>query len=366
MIEVRGKGCVVARIIAHSASSTSSQELLTYELEYPRFIHSELMTHRLFSRNAASSRAIPVKAMLEQVRSNPAMPIHWGANQPGMQAKDEGNNAVYLKEVLAWEAQPDADLFEVVDLSYSREDAWFVAAESVADIAESFSKAGYHKQIVNRLLEPFQIMKTVVTATEFDNFFYLRCHADAQPEIKELAECMYQALQQSAAEVLHPGEWHTPYVSFDVISRVHFIDLGPEKDQKWITIEEALKISASCCAQVSYRKSDDSLEKALLVYDRLVESKPVHASPFEHQGSPMRGVDTQEPDGWQFLINHSGYPVSWEVGITHSDRDGRLWSGNFKSWIQYRQMIKDNVCWEYPVGVQDEECDYGLASISAT
>lgn len=333
MIEVRGKGCVVARIIAHSASSTSSQELLTYELEYPRFIHSELMTHRLFSRNAASSRAIPVKAMLEQVRSNPAMPIHWGANQPGMQAQ------TLLTKYKAKAARK----------------VWGWAAKAAARAAEVLSRIGAHKQIVNRLLEPFQIMKTVVTATEFDNFFYLRCHADAQPEIKALAECMYQALQQSAAEVLHPGEWHTPYVSFDVISRVHFIDLGPEKDQKWITIEEALKISASCCAQVSYRKSDDSLEKALLVYDRLVESKPVHASPFEHQGSPMKGVDTQEPDGWQFLINHSGYPGSWEVGITHSDRDGRLWSGNFKSWIQHRQLINDNVCWEYPVGVQDEE-----------
>ena len=340
MIEVRGKGCIVARIIAHSASSTSPQELLTYELEYPRFIHSELMTHRLFSRNAASSRAIPVKAMIEQVRSNPAMPIHWGANQPGMQAKEECSNNLDVHSE---------------SYGYTREEWWVDAAEMMCGYAEEFAKKGYHKQIVNRLLEPFQIMKTVVTATEFDNFFYLRCHADAQPEIKALAECMYQALQQSTAEVLHPGEWHTPYVSFDVISRGHFIDLGPEKDQKWITIEEALKISASCCAQVSYRKSDDSLEKALLVYDRLVESKPVHASPFEHQGSPMKGVDTQEPDGWQFLINHSGYPGSWEVGITHSDRDGRLWSGNFKSWIQHRQLINDNVCWEYPVGVQDEE-----------
>jgi hypothetical protein len=357
MVLIEGKGCISAKIIADSCSSSSPSRLTTFEITYPRFIHSEFLTHRLFSRNAASSRAIPVKAMLEQVRSNPAMPIHWGANQSGMQAKDECNNTVYLKEVLAWEAQPDADLFEVVDLSYSREDAWFVAAEAVADIAESFSKAGYHKQIVNRLLEPFQIMKTVVTATEFDNFFYLRCHADAQPEIKALAECMYQALQQSTAEVLKPGEWHVPYVntSRDAAGKRYYWNFISDTEKLGITLEQALKISASCCAQVSYRKSDDSLEKALLVYDRLVESKPVHASPFEHQGSPMKGVDTQEPDGWQFLINHSGYPGSWEVGITHSDRDGRLWSGNFKSWIQYRQMIKDNVCWEYPVGVQDEE-----------
>lgn len=324
---------ISAKIIAHSASVVDGKEIITFELDYPRYIHAEVMTHRVFSRNAASSRAIPTSELVRLVREERVYPLEWRANQKGMQP---------------------GELLDESTAQLCRE-LWDGAGDFIASKALALSEAGLHKQWVNRILEPFQYIKTILTTTEMGNFFHLRRHPDAQIEIKALAECMYQALQQSTAEVLHPGEWHTPYVSFDVISRGHFIDLGPEKDQKWITIEEALKISASCCAQVSYRKSDDSLEKALLVYDRLVESKPVHASPFEHQGSPMRGVDTQEPDGWQFLINHSGYPGSWEVGITHSDRDGRLWSGNFKSWIQYRQMIKDNVCWEYPVGVQDEE-----------
>lgn len=340
MIEVHGKGCIVARIIAHSASSTSPQELLTYELEYPRFIHSELMTHRLFSRNAASSRAIPVKAMIEQVRSNPAMPIHWGANQPGMQAKEECNNNLDVHSE---------------SYGYTREEWWADAAEMMCGYADEFAKKGYHKQIVNRLLEPFQIMKTVVTATEFDNFFYLRCHTDAQPEIKHLAECMYQALQQSTAEVLHPGEWHTPYVQHahkesGKLSYLiqHSSGLVEEEEgvikYAEISTENALKISASCCAQVSYRKSDDSLEKALMVYDRLVESKPVHASPFEHQGTPMDYVGAQ--DGcWNLENDYSGLPLM--KAVTHCDRGGNLWSGNFKSWIQHRQLIDDNVCWEY-------------------
>lgn len=340
MIEVRGKGCIVARIIAHSASSTSPQELLTFELEYPRFIHSELMTHRLFSRNAASSRAIPVKAMLEQVRNNPAMPIHWGANRPGMQAKEEcDQNITHLVEC-------ENDI--TVTHYYTREQWWAGAADGAANMAEAFAEAGYHKQVVNRLLEPFQIMKTVVTATEFDNFFYLRCHADAQPEIKELAECMYQALQQSTAEVLKPGEWHVPYVntSRDAAGKRYYWNFISDTEKVGITLENALKISASCCAQVSYRKSDDSLEKALLVYDRLVESKPVHASPFEHQGTPMK---MEVGLGMEHKNKPANYlcAIGYQDGVTHSGVDGSRWSGNFKSWIQHRQLIDDNVCWEY-------------------
>lgn len=344
MIEVKGKGCIVARIVAHSSSSTSPQELLTYELEYPRFIHSELMTHRLFSRNAASSRAIPVKAMLEQVRNNPAMPIHWGANQPGMQAKEECDKNILLL------VEGEEDI--TVTHHYTREQWWAGAADGAANMAEAFAEAGYHKQVVNRLLEPFQIMKTVVTATEFDNFFYLRCHADAQPEIKELAECMYQALQQSTPELLHPGEWHTPYVKHvrRHDGKLLYVEdaINPDGSPSFdaMPLEHALKISSSCCAQTSYRKSDDSLEKALLVYDRLVESKPVHASPFEHQGTPMK---MEIGLGMEHKNKPANYlcAIGYQAGVTHSGVDGSRWSGNFKSWIQHRQLIDDNVCWEY-------------------
>ena len=323
---VEGKGGIVARVVAKSASKDSPDSVIcTFELEYPRFIHSEIMTHRLFSRNAMSSRAVPITKMIEQVRNKPAKPIHWGANQAGMQAEKEIIGELDFK-------------IDGICFKATAGDFWKDVASKVAVYAEELSNAGLHKQVVNRLLEPFQMMKTVVTATEFDNFFWLRCHSDAQPEIKELAECMYKAYTEAEVEVLKVGEWHTPYVQGvtcqDTGQRYYFT--GKPFDSDEITLEEALKVSSSCCAQVSYRLLDNSLDKALKVYDRLVESTPVHASPFEHQASPMKA----EPE------TATGYLENVE-GVTHKDQYGNYWSGNFKWWIQYRQMIPNNTCWNY-------------------
>ena len=175
MIKVEGKGGISATIIADSASSVTGKRITTYELEYPRFVHAEFMTHRLFSRNAASSRAIPITKTIEQVRNTPAIPIHWGENQPGMQAKEElGGNA--LEQV---------------------QTTWNHASKVASMLAGVMDHHKAHKQIVNRLLEPFQFIKVVCTATEFENFFWLRSHEDAQPEIKELSDCMHKAREQS-------------------------------------------------------------------------------------------------------------------------------------------------------------------------
>lgn len=294
---------ITATIIADSVSSVNGQRITTFELQYPRFIHSELMTHRLFSRNAMSSRAVPITKLVDQVSDDPALPIHWGKNQSGMQAKEE------LQGVL------------LEGVKY----LWHQAAENMSNFAYLMDSAGLHKQIANRILEPFQLMKTVLTATEFDNFFWLRCHEDAQPEIKDLADKMFAAIKESSIVTLEPGDWHTPY----------FGD-GYWLNKCGIPLEDALAISSSCCAQVSYRLLDDSIEKAHKVYQRLVESTPVHASPFEHQAKPIETqffcFDCQDPDS------------GWEDGVTHLDKYGNFWSGNFKSWIQYRQLIDGNVC----------------------
>lgn len=322
--EVQGKGCIVARVVADSVSE-SGKRITTLELEYPRFILAELNTHRALSRNSASSRAIPIKKMIEQVRNNPAMPIHWGANQAGMQADGE------------------------LDVSgrIATEDAWYCSANQAADRAEEMNGIGAHKQLVNRILEPYQIMKTVVTATEWNNFFYLRDHKDAQPEIAELARCMKAAMDNSEPELLKAGEWHTPYVEHirDALGNLMYVPFDYEdmdcdhpyynKTRVLPTMppEDALKVSASCCAQVSYRLLDQSIDKALMIYDQLVNSKPVHASPFEHQAMPMleSEFDYNDPE----LIP--------EHGATHTDKDQGYWSGNFQGWIQHRQLIKDNV-----------------------
>lgn len=293
---------IKAKIIADSVSAVNGQRITTFELEYPRFIHSELMTHRLFSRNAMSSRAVPIEKMISQVEDDPATPIHWGKNQSGMQAKEE---------------LCDYELDVVQAL-------WKDAAKELALYAKHMSEHSAHKQIVNRILEPFQLMKTVLTATEFANFFWLRCHEDAQPEIKDLADKMYQAMQENNTATLSSDDWHTPYFGDGYWLK----DCG-------ISLEDALAISSSCCAQVSYRLLDDSVEKARKVYQRLVESTPVHASPFEHCASPMK---------YPKYFGEQAICGVREEGVTHVSVGGEAWSGNFKSWIQYRQLIDGNVC----------------------
>jgi hypothetical protein len=291
MVKIKGKGGISATIVADSVSP-NGKRITTFELEYPRFIHSEFMTHRLFSRNAASSRAIPVPKMIANIKANTAMPIHWGANQPGMKADNELGKHLKLRAVDNWQTARDAAITMAIDMHYTCE---------------------AHKQIVNRLLEPFQFIKVVCTATEYDNFFWLRDHKDAQPEIKELASCMWEAREKSDPVELKIGEWHLPYADTD-----------------WLNTDEALKVSASCCAQVSYRLADTSVEKAIKIYDMLVSSSPVHASPFEHAATPMDDKVTLDTEGITGYNNGLGYV-----------------SGNFAGWVQYRQLIPDNACWSY-------------------
>lgn len=316
MIKIEGKGNISAEIIADSISDVvDNKRIITYVLEFHRFILPEFNTHRLFSRNAASSRAIPVNKVVELVENAPAMPIHWGKNQAGMQAKEE----------LAGEEK------EIV------QNYWELSAENAVVVAELMNENGAHKQIVNRILEPFQMIRVVCTATEYDNFFYLRYHADSQPEIAELARVMWEAREQSIPEELQPGEWHVPFVntSRDAAGKRYYWNFITETEKVEIDLEDALKISASCCAQVSYRKADTSLEKALDIYNKLVTMKPVHASPFEHAATPMENIFGED------YTKHGTYP---QKGVTHNDIKGNGWSANFCGWIQYRQLIPDNVC----------------------
>ena len=267
---------IEAKVIADSLSPTGKR-ITTLQLCYPRFIHSELMTHRVFSRNAMSSRAVPVAKMVEQVRNDPAMPVHWGKNQPGMQAREA--------------LDPDSRA-QVMEL-------WRLAAQDAANFAEAMNRLGAHKQIVNRVLEPFQWMHTVVTATEWDNFFSLRCHPDAQPEMQALAYAMRDAMQASVPVQLGEGEWHLPYVS-DIDALLFNTGFG----------EDMRKVSAARCARVSYLKHDGgspSNTEDLELFDRLAGSAPIHASPLEHQAQTA---------------------------------DADLRSRNFVGWLQFREAFE--------------------------
>ena len=321
---------ITATIIADSISP-SGKRITTYELEYPRFIHAEFMTHRMFSRNAASSRAIPIAKAIRLIIENTARPTHWGKNQPGMSAREEHNELV------------GGNGTNVVGVT--REEAWDFARNRAVKSAKDFEAAGYHKQIVNRLLEPFSHIKVVCTATEYDNFFWLREHPDAQPEIRELAVKMLEAARNSKPVQLQPGEWHVPYYK-DGYWKPYTQKANVDDPQVGVgkTLDEALAISASCCAQVSYRVLDTSLEKAISIFERLVSAKPVHASPFEHQASPMAEDCVREDEQVLLMFAESDPQTDY---ITHVDRRGRFWSGNFMGWIQHRQMIPDNTCWRY-------------------
>jgi len=309
---IKGKGGISAKIVADSVSP-EGKRVTTFELEFHRFLLPEFNTHRMFSRNAASSRAIPVPKMIEHVEQHTAMPIHWGANQKGMQADNECDNYI---------AEHNAE--------FSREAWWSYSACQAMECAERFHESGYHKQIVNRLLEPFQFIKVVCTATEYDNFFWLRNHPDAQPEIKELAACMWEAQRQSKPKGLKENEWHLPYVESCISSQGICYFISHEEGPEWLSTEDAIKVSASCCAQVSYRLTDNSLEKAKKIYQMLVESKPVHASPFEHQCVPMPSDVSLETKGVTGYNNSLGFV-----------------SGNFAGWTQHRQLIDEHTCWNY-------------------
>lgn len=295
---------IKAKIIADSINILNGVRAITWELEYPRFIHAEFMTHRMFSRNAASSRAIPVSKMIEQVENNPAMPVHWGKNKSGMQAEEE---------------------LSASDILYCQ-DEWKLAAKYAAHKAERLHNAGLHKQATNRVLEPFQIIKVVMTSTERNNWYNLRYHSDAQPEIFELAKIMKHAEDCNKPNYLWCDEWHMPYIQWnrDNESGQQYFFTENEGKREYLTVDEALILSSSLCAQVSYRKSDDSLEKAMDIWNKLVQNQPIHASPTEHQ----------------LQVKREGFSEC--IGWTHVDRTGQYWSGNIRGWIQHRQLLENH------------------------
>lgn len=269
---------ISATIIADSVS-TEDKRITTLQLRYPRFIHAEFMTHRVFSRNASSSRAIPVERLIQDILDDTAMPLHWGKNQPGMQAREEHRAPVRIP------AQPDTFMLE----DATREKAWFAARDAAVRQARLFDDAGYHKQIVNRLLEPFSHINVVVTATEWDNFFALRDHPDAQPEIQVLARAIKQAMKASIPTRLKNNDWHLPYIT--------------EEDRVGGTVDDLIKASVARCARVSYLTHDGrktSLKEDITLHDKLVVAEPLHASPAEHQAIAI-GAKEQERNfvGWR-------------------------------------------------------------------
>lgn len=275
--------------------------LVTWKLRYPRFIHAEVMTHRVFSRNASSSRAVPIAKSIEEA-SNPdlrAAPLEWGRNQKGMQAKE------FLSP-------------EEVEIA---KQIWADAARDACIHASRLEAIGAHKQIVNRILEPYLHINVVISSTEMYNFFGLRLDADAQPECRILAEHMWPIFKASKPKLLKPGEWHLPFVRDEEIH---------------LELVDKQKISVARCARTSFQSyatgKVSTVDEDIQLYGRLLDRQPIHASPAEHQATPDLLVSWQAGANDQIASRKSivGDHLLWMRRHEH---------GNFYGWRQLRKML---------------------------
>lgn len=256
------------------------ERLTTWVLKYPRIIHSELMTHRVMSRNAASSRAIPIEKMIKDVVQNPAMFEYWGSNQKGMQAGPplEGAALVRAKEV------------------------WQEGADRAVYTAKQLSEAGLHKQCANRVLEPWFHITVLATINDYHNFFLQRAHKDAQPEFMVLAYRMLAKFLKSEPVFRQWGEWHIPFGD-------RIPDVYSQADQ--------LRIATARCARVSYNTFDGEIDpqKDFQLHDMLLANN--HWSPFEHCAMAQESLAIDEVTGAANFVDQ----------------------GNFRGWTQYRKTF---------------------------
>lgn len=283
-------------------SIASGVRLTTLCCTFPRIVLAEFNTHRVFSRNSASSRAIPVKRRIAQIRENPYVPLQFGKNRRGMQAQDE----------------------EVADAEEARL-VWLSARNEACEYAEELSRLGLHKQWANRLLESFAWHTVIVTATEWDNYFALRISEHAQPEIRKVSEAMKAAMDESTPEELEPGDWHVPLVETPSV-------LVDERD-----FDTLVKLCVARTATISYeRHMEQNVDKELDRYDKLLSAG--HMSPFEHAAR----VDPRSLD-----IYHQyqrGEPECIRCGAFGPTAEkicpAPVFIGNFRApWHQHRKML---------------------------
>lgn len=267
---------IEAKIICDSINPVGNR-ITTWVLKYPRFIHSEFMTHRVLSKNAASSRAITLDKMIQSVLDDPAMPEFWGKNQKGMQAYEE---------------------LDVISIEAAKQE-WLAARDRAVQSVRILQELNLHKQLSNRLLEPWSHITVLCTGTDWENFYSLRAEAAAQPELQKLAFLMLEKYNNNEPKPLEMGDWHIPF---------------GDKYLNDVTLEDALKICTARAARVSYNNFEGSIDfqKDVKLHDSLMSSG--HWSPFEHCAKALN-----TPNRF----------------------------GNFIGWLQYRKLFpnenrKDN------------------------
>ena len=284
---------ISAKIIADS--QFDERRLTTFQLRIHRFMLAEITRHRILSFSVASNRAVPTHKIDRSISDGVAFPIHWGKNKPGMSADEEVKNS------------------DVVDI-------WDEACCDARRHADTLDEYGLHKQVVNRLLEPFQWCDVIVSGTEWENFFSLRLDSAAQPEIRRVAQEMKRSLENSVPRRLELGDWHLPYAD-------------TEADMEY-DLETRRLCSAARVARVSYLNHDQSnpdVEKDTNLAKRLMNDW--HWSPFEAQGTPMRITSGYKTGLWSLK------EVLEAPGYTHVDCNLDVWSGNFRGFLQHRKLI---------------------------
>ena len=304
---------ISARIIADSLNEQGNR-LTTFILTFPRIVLAEFNTHRMISKNSASSRAIPFEKMVKMVEQDPFIPIKWMKDHKGMQGTEYFTKKKDMSDLTA---------------------QWINARDNAVKAAEDLSDGGLTKQLCNRLLEPFMWHTVICTASEWENFFALRAHNDAEIHIQELAYRMLDEYNGHTPKQLKAGEWHIPFGDKIDESRIFkteeweggklnwkphpsFEDWATE----WYQMQK-LKIATARCARVSYLNFEgkDDYEADIKLHDRLLESG--HMSPFEHCAKTMTDVQYDE------LHTH----------FYGESRAQRGWCGNFRGFIQYRKML---------------------------
>lgn len=297
---------IVAKILADSITD-GAHRLTTFELTYPRFIHSELLTHRMLSRNSASSRAIPAEKLRARTLVDPAVPLHWGKNQKGMQANEE-LTPVQQAQAKRW---------------------WTDARNMAAGFHAAGEELGLHKQIVNRLIEPWMMITVICSATEWANFFALRRHKDAEPNFQALANAMWGQYVASTPKFVPVGDWHLPMVyetEEDLLDAI--VIRGTEAPA-------AAHASAGRCARVSYLTHEGvrDVNADIALCEKLASNDPMHASPLEH---PAMAIGPAKWDGPR--VNHFGnffgwkqlryfYPTQAGPAVTKRCAECGLWEG---------------------------------------
>ena len=240
------------KVVADSIGP-SGVRLISVLCSYWLAMHPEHLRHRTFSFSVASNRAIPTRLILRQVIDDPVVPVYFGKNQGGMSAREE---------LTGWR------------LSVARW-AWLAARWPAIAVVWLMLRIGLHKQIANRILSPWQWVTVLVTGTEWENFFALRCHPDAQPEMRRAAEMMRDAIAESIPEQLHAGQWHAPFAT-----------KGDRIDHEFDFGSLCLR-SAARCARVSVLRQDERRSFADEVEFALKLKSSGHFSPFEHQAQAL-------------------------------------------------------------------------------